>query len=73
MKRLIESGVPVNLQDRVRRLSDCTCSSTCIAYYIICIAMRSQTFLLCALIEHKRSLGEAYMIELDKIKIIRGI
>ena len=33
VKRLIESGVSVNSQNRVRRLSDCTCTSTCIAYY----------------------------------------
>ena len=32
VKRLIESGVPVNSQNGVSRLSDCTC--TCIAYYL---------------------------------------
>ena len=44
MKRLIESGVCVNSQDGVSRLSDCTC--TCIAYYPHCHEI-SKIFALC--------------------------
>ena len=47
VKRLIESGVPVNSQDRVRRLSDCTLTSMCIAYYTCIICEIHSIFALC--------------------------